>query len=187
LSVIYLVRHAHADWTPDENRPLSKNGSADAIRLAEILRGYPIRAIYSSPFRRAYQTISPLAERLGLSIQTELDLRERKLGDGAFEDFFKAVEVKWRDSSFAHSGGESSTAAQKRGIAVMQRLFEKHPAEHIAISTHGNLLALILQEFDPSVDFAFWESMTMPDIFAINFIPSGETKIRRLWREGFHG
>ena len=44
-------------------------------------------------------------------------------------------------------------------------LLERHPTEHIVLSTHGNLLALILQTFDPSVDFVFWKSLTMPDIY----------------------
>ena len=182
MSAIYLVRHAHADWTPDENRPLSDSGSEDAARVANILCEYPIRAVYSSPSRRACQTISHLSERLGLSINIEPDLQERRLGDGVFDDFFKAVEVTWRDPSFAHPGGESSIAAQRRGIAVVERLSEQHPAGHIVVSTHGNLLALILQAFDPSVDFMFWKSLSMPDVYKLNISHSGKAFIQRLWQ-----
>ena len=66
MSTLYLVRHAHAEWTPDENRPLSAQGSEDANRVANTLYVVPISAIYSSPARRARQTIAPLAGRLGL-------------------------------------------------------------------------------------------------------------------------
>jgi len=182
LSVIYFVRHAHTEWTPDENRPLSTQGSEDAARVANILSKYPISAIYSSPSRRTCQTITPLAERLDLSIHMEPDLGERRLGDEVFENFFKAVEVTWQNPSFAHPGGESSVIAQKRGGTVVERLLERHPTEHIVLSTHGNLMALILQTFDPSVDFMFWKSLSMPDIYKLEISQSGMGVMQRLWQ-----
>jgi 2,3-bisphosphoglycerate-dependent phosphoglycerate mutase len=182
MSTLYLVRHAHAEWTPDENRPLSARGREDANRVAYKLSEYPISVIFSSPARRACQTITPLAEGLGLSINMEPDLRELKLGDGVFEDFFKAVEITWQNPSFAYPGGESSVMAQKRGIAVVQRLLETHTAQHIVLSTHGNLMALILQIFDPLVDFMFWKSLTMPDVYKLNISQSGKGLMQRLWQ-----
>ena len=183
MSTLYFIRHAHADWTPDDNRPLSIQGIENANRVADLLCKYSISAIYSSPARRAYQTITPLAGRLGKAINMEPDLKERRLGDGLFEDFFKAVEVTWWNPLFAHPGGESSVIAQKRGIAVVQRLLEKHPAQHIVLSTHGNLMALIMQVFDPSLDFMFWKSLTMPDVYRLNISQSGEGMMQRLWKE----
>jgi 2,3-bisphosphoglycerate-dependent phosphoglycerate mutase len=73
--------------------------------------------------------------------------------------------------------------AQKRGIAVVQRLLEKHPVQHIVLSTHGNLMALILQIFDPSVDFIFWKSLTMPDVYKLKISQSGKGLMQRLWQE----
>jgi 2,3-bisphosphoglycerate-dependent phosphoglycerate mutase len=183
LSALYLVRHAHAEWTSDENRPLSDQGSRDAVRVAKILCGHPIGVIYSSPFRRARDTIAPLAERLGLLIHLETDLQERKLGNGDFKDFFKAVETTWRNPAFAHPGGESSITAQQRGIAVVERLLKRHRKGNIVLSTHGNLMALILQIFDPSVDFIFWKSLTMPDVYKLNIDQSGKGVMQRLWQE----
>jgi 2,3-bisphosphoglycerate-dependent phosphoglycerate mutase len=183
MSTIYLVRHAHAEWIPDDNRPLSIQGIENANRVADMLCKYSISAIYSSPARRAYQTITPLAGRLGKAINMEPDLRELKLGDGVFEDFFKAVEITWQNPSFAYPGGESSAMAQKRGIVVIQRLLEKHPAQHIVLSTHGNLMALVMQTFDPSVDFMFWKSLTMPDVYKLNISQSGKGLMQRLWQD----
>lgn len=183
MSTLYLVRHAHADWNPDENRSLSAQGLEASNRVAEILRSYPIRAIYSSPSQRARQTIAPLATRLGLAVRIEPALQERELGKGPFEDFFIAVEATWRDPQFSHPDGESNLIAQQRGLAVVRRLREQHPTEQLVLSTHGNLLMLILQAFDPAVDFAFWKSLTMPDIFSLTWSPSGNVAIRRLWQE----
>jgi 2,3-bisphosphoglycerate-dependent phosphoglycerate mutase len=183
MSTFYLVRHAHANWTPDENRSLSARGREDAGRVANILQQYPIGAIYSSPFQRARQTIAPLANRLGLPVHIEPGLRERRLGNSSTGGFFKAVKATWQNPSFAHPGGESNGAAQRRGLAVVRRLQEQHVAEHIVLSTHGNLMALILQGFDPSVDFVFWKSLTMPDIYTLTLSQVGEAATDRLWQE----
>jgi 2,3-bisphosphoglycerate-dependent phosphoglycerate mutase len=183
MTTFYLVRHAHADWSPDEDRPLSARGRADADRVADILAQYPIRAIYASPYRRAIETIAPLASRLHLPVNIEPDLRERRLGDSAATDFTKAVEATWRDPNLAHQGGETNATAQQRGLAVVRRLQGQHGAEQVVLSTHGNLLALILQGFDPSVGFAFWQSLTMPDIYLLSLNGAGEAALSRLWDE----
>ncbi|MBD2682778.1 MULTISPECIES: histidine phosphatase family protein [Nostoc] len=43
--------------------------------------------VISSPFTRAYQSIAPLAERLGLSIETDNRLAERVLCATALADW----------------------------------------------------------------------------------------------------
>jgi 2,3-bisphosphoglycerate-dependent phosphoglycerate mutase len=181
VSTLYLVRHAHAEWTPDENRSLSSRGRADAEQVADVLGGVPITAIYASPARRARETVAPLAARLGLSIHILPDLRERELGHGAVGDFFGAVKTTWSDPSFAHPGGESNAAAQQRGVAVVRRVQKRHPDQHIVLATHGNLLAQVLQRFDARVDFAFWRSLTMPDIYTLHVSADNEVSVHRLW------
>jgi 2,3-bisphosphoglycerate-dependent phosphoglycerate mutase len=50
----------------------------------------------------------------------------------------------------------------------------------MVLSTHGNLLTLILQHYEPNVDYAFWRALTMPDVYELR-IEEGETAITRLW------
>lgn len=182
-NVFYLVRHAHADWTPDESRPLSVRGYQDAGRIAEILAGQPVSNIYSSPYKRARQTVDPLSSKLELPVYEIFDLRERLLSGNPTEDFYTAVEAVWQDADLALPGGESNAQAQQRGIAVVQELDRHHSEEHIVLSTHGNLLALVLNHFDPAYGFAFWKSMTMPDIYQLSFSRSGAVLIHRLWSD----
>jgi 2,3-bisphosphoglycerate-dependent phosphoglycerate mutase len=181
MNTFYLVRHAEAIWSEDENRPLSCQGHKDSERVADILVKQPIALIYSSPYQRARETIAPLAKRLNLEIQIEPNLRERCLSSENVEDFFPAVEQTWVDPTFAHPGGESNAAVQKRGIAVLARLHEETSSKQIVLSTHGNFLAVLLQYFVPSIDFNFWKSLTFPDIYQLSFLPNGETIILRLW------
>ncbi|MFC2016060.1 histidine phosphatase family protein [Chloroflexota bacterium] len=163
--------------------PSPRGGRDDAGRVAGVLQKAPIGAIFTSPYRRARQTVAPLAERLSLPINEIHDLRERQLSAGYVEDFSAAVEATWRDKAFCHPGGESNAAAQRRGVAIVHRLREQQVADHVVLATHGNLLALVLQHFDPSIDSAFWRSLTMPDIYSLSWTPAGPPEIIRLWQE----
>jgi hypothetical protein len=37
----------------------------------------------------------------------------------------------------------------------------------VILASHGNLIALALNAFTPSVDYAFWESIPMPAVFTL--------------------
>ena len=159
---IFLVRHAHADWTPDENRPLSAQGLRDAKILADTLAANPIEMVISSPYLRAIQTVQPLASRLGLEVSKDDRFRERALGCFSDVSFTEAVRRTWMDFSFSYPDGESNSAAQVRAVQALQAL-TKHEAEHVAVGTHGNIMALILNYYDPTVGFDFWSKLSMPD------------------------
>jgi 2,3-bisphosphoglycerate-dependent phosphoglycerate mutase len=175
-----LIRHADSPWSEDENRPLSSAGALTAESLAERLGGYSISAIYSSPYRRSLQTVLPLAERLGLSISEVFDLRERTLGSFQDASFEEAVAATWSDFSLVYPGGESSRSAQERAVAVARGLARRHASQTVVLATHGNLLALLLNGFDPNVSFDFWRSLAFPDAFELCLFRSGRGVFRRI-------
>ena len=180
--VFYVVRHAHAVWTPDEDRPLSAEGKKDALRVADVLCRLPIAGIYSSPYRRAVETVQPLADRLNLATTIEADLRERTLGNPRrATGFLSAVKQTWDDPAFAYPGGEANAVAQRRGVAVVERLAAGCDKGHVVLSTHGTLMALVLQHFDSCVDFIFWKTLTMPDIYALR-LEGSSVSIDHLWQ-----
>jgi 2,3-bisphosphoglycerate-dependent phosphoglycerate mutase len=180
---LYLVRHAHAQWVKDEQRPLSCRGRRDAQRVADLLQSYPIEAIYTSPFRRARETIAPLATRIALPVFTDPLLQERRLGASPGMGLLEAVEATWKDPSFAHPGGEPNAAAQQRGMTVVRRVQEQAVVEHVVLSSHGNLVALILQQFAPEIGFDFWRELTWPDVYRVRARAEGEAIVDRLWVE----
>jgi 2,3-bisphosphoglycerate-dependent phosphoglycerate mutase len=177
----YLVRHAHADWSPDEDRPLSKRGHRDALRVADILDPFSIHGVISSPYRRAVQTVEPLASRKHLRIEKRGAFRERELGSYSIATFDKAVCMTWEDPDFAHPGGETNREAQMRGINSIQELLDGGVEEPQVIGTHGNLLTLILNYYDPSLGYGFWCALTMPDIYCLEVVGCGEVRIERIW------
>jgi len=81
MTTIYLVRHGKAgereDWNaPDHLRPLTKPGRRQAQALAERLGREPITRILTSAHVRCRETVAPLAERLGLDVETSDALLE---------------------------------------------------------------------------------------------------------------
>ena len=76
-----LVRHAKAGdrgrWDgPDHLRPLTEKGWEQARQLCDQLAGYGATRVLSSPYVRCVQTVEPLAERLGLSVEESDALAE---------------------------------------------------------------------------------------------------------------
>ncbi|MBI4517600.1 MAG: histidine phosphatase family protein [Deltaproteobacteria bacterium] len=180
MTSILLVRHAHAPWSTDEMRSLSRRGQLDADRLADELAVLPITAVYSSPYRRSLETVSPLAARLDLPVQELPDLRERALGSFNSRSFEQAVASTWADLDFAHAGGESNREARHRGISTIRFLATRHPDDVVVAGTHGNLLALILSAFDDRVAFDFWRSLKFPDVLRLDLERSGKGAYHRL-------
>lgn len=75
-TTIILVRHAEKDTTVagstsmQADPPLSAQGKNRAERLVEIVKNYPIQAIFSTKYNRTRSTVMPLAAKLGIEIQT---------------------------------------------------------------------------------------------------------------------
>lgn len=173
MALFLLIRHAESPWSPDDMRPLSPIGRRAAEHLSASLASFGIEAIYSSPYARALETVRPLANHLGLPIQELRDLRERTLGSFRCDTVDEAVTATWSDFDFVHPGGESSRAAQARAHAVTQMLARRHPTGPVALATHGNLLALLLNAFDRSAGVDLWRSLTLPDVFRLRVFPNG--------------
>jgi 2,3-bisphosphoglycerate-dependent phosphoglycerate mutase len=181
-TTLLLVRHAHADWQPDETRPLSEAGRRDAERVAEILAPLAPTGIYSSPYRRARQTVEPLAARLGLSIVEMPDLRERSLGSAWAEDWEAVIRPTWEDFSLAYpEGGETNADAMERAKRALGVLRERHAGQSVAVATHGNLLVLLLRVLDASKGYEFWRGLTLPDIYRVVVDSGGIGELHRLW------
>jgi broad specificity phosphatase PhoE len=65
--VIYVVRHFQKADGADPS--LTGEGSANAQRLAAMLKDKDIAAIFATPTRRAMETAAPLAKLLGIHVR----------------------------------------------------------------------------------------------------------------------
>jgi len=107
VTSLFLVRHSRAGsrdkWDgPDEARPLSKAGRRQALAVTEKLETEPITSIVSSPYVRCTQTVEPLAERLGRSVQ-----KSNALAEGApVEDIRELLDKSVRETSVLCTHGD---------------------------------------------------------------------------------
>jgi len=136
VTTLLLVRHGETDWNADgrlqgqTDRPLSDFGRRQARQLADELAEEELEAIYSSDLSRARETAEIVAERLGLPVVLDPDLREKDWGTW---EGLTAVE---RDR--VEFVGESTEAHQERILGALRRISERHPGEgRVLVVTHG--------------------------------------------------
>ena len=97
-------------------------------------------------------------------------LRERKLSstfikDSEFED---SIKYLWQNPSESLSEGESNQDALARVLNFLIDLEERYSDKTILLSSHGNLLGILINHFDSSFDYKKWGQMTFPDCFLVD-------------------
>lgn len=151
---IHLVRHGQSTWnvlrriqgqTP--HVPLTPLGERQARDAAKRLAACGARAVYSSDLRRAFLTALPVAERLGVEVTLDPDLRERSLGD--FEgrqsaDAWAAAGAAWADPCWRPPGGESIHDVCMRVRAFLRRLHSRADGSPVVVVTHGDTAGIVL-------------------------------------------
>ncbi|MGX9134692.1 histidine phosphatase family protein [Rummeliibacillus sp. JY-2-4R] len=179
---LYLVRHAHSTYTPDElGRPLSTIGYLDARRISKLLIKEKIDIVISSPYKRAIQTVEGVAKSYRKEVLIVEDFKERKLSDQPVEDFNLAISKLWDNSHFSWNGGESNSIAQKRGVKATLKLLNDYENKNIVVGTHGNIMVLIMNYFNSNYGFSFWKQLDMPDIYKLTFDKTELTEVKRIW------
>lgn len=177
---LYIVRHSDAAGQAS-NAPLTPAGIARAERLADFLAPAGIGRIVSSPYRRALDSIAPLAARLGITVATDKRLVERVLSTSALPDWRECLRATFTDPDLHYPGGESSREATARGMAAVHDALAGSPAV-VAAMTHGNLATLLLHDFDPHYGFVEWSAMTNPDVYRVTITPN-DARVERTWRD----
>lgn len=164
MSTIYLIRHCETTGQAPE-APLTPRGEEQAQRLCTQLFELPITHLISSPYRRALDSIQPLATALKLPVAQEEDLKERRLSAIPLDDWQDHLRLTFIDPDYTCPGGESSRIATKRIARVVEEALQQHDISILV--THGNLLSLYLHSIDPT--FGFEESLQLknPDIFKV--------------------
>lgn len=153
MTTIVLVRHGH---TPTTGRvlpgrapglDLSESGAEQARSAAERLSQLgTISAVYASPMERAQQTAGPIAEGIGLPVQTHTGLNECDFGDWTGAELAKLRELEqWRTvqrypSGFRFPGGESFTEMQTRMTTALAHLVAAHSGETIVAVSHADTI-----------------------------------------------
>ena len=175
---LFLVRHCESTGQ-EASAPLTGLGQTQATLLADHLESVGADLIVSSPYTRAQQSVTPLAQRLGLPVVLDPRLAERVLSATPLEHWREAIRQSFEDLDLAWPGGESSRMAMTRGRAAIDALLAR-PAPVLVVMTHGNLMTLILHSFDAQFDFSAWARLSTPDVYCIAVYPD-RVRVSRTW------
>ena len=168
MTTVYFIRHAQADNAnrDDRNRPLTEKGMNDRALVTAFLQDKKINAVFSSPFKRAVDTVADFAQKNGFVIETVEDFRERKSDSDWLQDtdFWPFAERQWADFSYSLSDGECLAGVQARNIAALNQVLIRNEGKNIVIGTHGTALSTMIHYYDHTYDFEAYRTM-------VNFLP----------------
>jgi glucosyl-3-phosphoglycerate phosphatase len=159
-----LVRHAESEWNRHFSRtridpgipdpPLTRTGRRQAAQLAEQLAEADVRHLVASPYRRALETATIIAEALAVPISVEPLVRERCVFSCDEGTSPKQLAAVWPDLDFAHLEerwwgvpAETEVSLDQRCAAFRAKTDTLPDRWHLAVITHwGVIRALTGQE-----------------------------------------
>ncbi|MDB5046512.1 MAG: histidine phosphatase family protein [Deinococcus sp.] len=163
---LFLVRHGRTAGnvsqvlTGGADDPLDEVGQAQAQAVAEWLTHQELASprIFTSPFLRAKQTGTAIAEAFGSQITVLDGLQEIAPGDWqgrAYADMHThAHELVRADGSFGFPGGESLAEVAKRFRAALEPELDD-PGTPIVVAHGGSLIAFLIDLFGADVQQAW--------------------------------
>lgn len=157
---VYLMRHGEVAnggekrYNGHIDVDITEKGVEQMHRLAGLLHGKPVSAVYSSDLIRSVKGAKIISERLGLRHTEIRKLRERSVGKW---EGLTAEEIKerwpgdyaaWRADllNFRPPDGECLTDVRDRILPEYGRIVAAHPGQEIALLLHGGVNRVILAE-----------------------------------------
>lgn len=174
---IYLIRHGQSIaneknvFIGQTDLDLTSLGYLQAQKTAEYLKDIDVDVIYASDLLRAYHTAIPTAERKGLRIQKNKNLREIFAGDWENQSY-EYLEKHGGDSyGIWHNnigraccpGGETVEQMQIRFVSEVEKIAKENIGKTVFIFTHATPLRVLT---------AAWNKRTMDEIKDIPWAPN---------------
>jgi 2,3-bisphosphoglycerate-dependent phosphoglycerate mutase len=185
-TTVYMVRHGDSPKEGNERmRGLTEKGYQDAQRVAELLIEEEIDLVVSSPYLRSILTVEQVALHKGKEVMVMENLRERVFSSSynrlEDKDLGPLLQKSFEDFSFSLEGAESNAACQRRAVQVLKELLHTYQDKNIMIGTHGAVMTLMMNYFNPLFDLEFLYSTTKPDIYRLKFNKEQLVSIERVW------
>lgn len=173
ITTVYFVRHAQPDLNihNDLERPLTEQGLNDREKLVSYFRDKKVDVAYSSPFKRARDTIEPVVKNKELSVTLIEDFRERKIGDEWIPNFHEYCEKQWENKNYKLNNGESLRETQNRNVRALEKVLKDNLGKVVLIGGHGTAIGTLINYFDSSFDYAEFVKLQpiMPFVVKMKF------------------
>lgn len=163
MRTVILLRHARSTANSagvlagrSGGVELDEHGRDQAARLLDRLADVPLAGIVSSPILRCLQTVAPLAEERGLTVQQLPELAEvdygtwtgRKLSELGGEPLWRVVQSQPSAAQFPE--GESLAAVSARAVRAVRGLAAApapdQPAGPVLVCSHGDVIKAVLAD-----------------------------------------
>ena len=152
----WFLRHGETDWNAQGlsqgniDIPLNPSGLAQAYAAASMLRNRGIATIVASPLSRAYATAVIAAQRLGLAVDIDNDLREVSFGAQEGQKMAQWFN-DWVAGTFTPEGAESFVDLRARAVVAVNRALRR--PSPVLVVAHGALFRALRAEMglEPNV------------------------------------
>ena len=171
---LLLIKHAKplVDPTvPSHEWGLSDEGRSQCAALADRLRPHATTLIFSSDEPKAVETAELLAKHLNVPHQPAPGLHEHDRSDVPqmrTGEFISAMAHFFQHPTQKVLGLESAHRCATRFNNAVHALKERHPADTLAVVTHGTVLALHLADLTDQDPFQLWRRMQLPSYAVID-------------------
>ncbi len=185
---MYLVRHGQTPCSVANvlcgrcDAALTPTGQQTAHALAAAFAKRPWSALYSSPLRRALQTIAPLARASGQSVTPLPDLAE--IDFGKWEGLTSATLLQ-NDDTFKRwvqkpailttPSGESGNMVLTRALRAVTAVRARHASGQVMLMTHKTTLRLLLCHItgEPTGHYRQRFEQPLGAVNMVEFLPGG--------------
>lgn len=181
MSQLFLLNHGEASIKPDtQNKdwPLSEQGALQAISISSTLAKLTCSYIYSSPYLRCRETVTPYAKTSSKLINIHQGLKDVHVSYEPLEHYDRELLHSWHDFDYCLPTGETCRAGQQRAISTLLDIAASHKGKKILVSTHQNFIGLVLNSIVPGFGFEemqkIKEAQVIPVIANENGLSLGE-------------
>jgi probable phosphoglycerate mutase len=140
---LILIRHGLPERNDASSDPdLSAEGREQSLKVADWLAHEGADAIWSSPMRRAVQTASPFAERLGHQISHHEGVAEFDRDSGSYIPM-EVLKRENYEAWLAFAKGEHAMDIElfsKTVVGALEEVIAAHAGQRVAVFCHGGVI-----------------------------------------------
>ncbi len=176
MNHFFICRHCKSVMDGvDSERELDEDGILQSKSLSNKIKKLidENTIIYSSPFKRAVESLMPLKKEFpSIQINETEYLKEIKIGKSEDLSKHQIIFEMWKNENFKIDNGESQTECFDKMKPFLDKVFSefKDKKKNIILVTHGNLIGIIIKHyFGLSFNFDMWKAISMPDLYKLEF------------------
>lgn len=145
-----MIRHGETEWsrtgrhTGRSDIPLNDQGREEAHDAARTLDGWSIARAYTSPLRRARETVELVEPACGVVVDSALAEWDYGVYEGRTTPEIREAEPAWSVWTHPMKRGESIDDVGARVDRFLARVLGELEAGNAAVFAHGHVLAILI-------------------------------------------